>query len=475
MKKYPYLIGGAVFLCLLFTSFLNLWINANQLVALSIIAYLGAILGNKPQAALFETPAPDKALEEVKTFLKEIGASWKEMKEMLEVFKNIEGGFAKVKELPNDLKFTKDELVKLQGECNKWRKQMLDLPQGQIRMGQAVSDECARWLGANAIQNGEIQGKLGKHHARQRLLDMSKEITGIEIKAAITAGDIPLPTAYASQVVELVYKYGTARRLMTVYPLGMATTKLPRLKLGEPQFSFVQTSGVIAEKVPQVEFVTFSPGKAGGIVRIPSEIDADSIVAIGQFVARYIAREMALWEDYCLFLADGTATYNSITGIALRSTTDGYVILLPAGKTAPSDITIDNLRDLRSMVHGAVLATAKYMMHPTMEAKLVRFNTLNNPNVYQRSQGGQPATLDGFPIEWVPIMPTYGLSANPGAAPVHFGDPNFWYMGERASMSVETSREVFFATDEIAIRALERFDQQQMGKQSTASLVLAAA
>jgi hypothetical protein len=55
--------------------------------------------------------------------------------------------------------------------------------------------------------------------------------------------------------------------------------------------------------------------QAGGLIRLPSELDADSIVALGQFIARYAAREIAKWEDTVLFIADGTGTYDSLKGV----------------------------------------------------------------------------------------------------------------------------------------------------------------
>ena len=84
------------------------------------------------------------------------------------------------------------------------------------------------------------------------------------------------------------------------------------------------------------------------------------------------------------------------------------------------------------------------------------------------------ATLDGFEIVWVNVMPVYSTSATASAYQVYFGDLSWWYFGERLAMSVETSRDVYFATDEIGIRALERIDIHQMGQASTGALQLAA-
>ena len=91
-------------------------------------------------------------------------------------------------------------------------------------------------------------------------------------------------------------------------------------------------------------FVTFTAFKSGGLVRIPSEIDADSIVPLGQFLARYIAREMARWEDTVGYLGDGSGTYGSVSGIGKKADTLGYKIQLASTKTKPSDISHSGLR-----------------------------------------------------------------------------------------------------------------------------------
>jgi len=145
-------------------------------------------------------------------------------------------------------------------------------------------------------------------------------------------------------------------------------------------------------------------------------------------VARYIAREMAYWEDYCLFLGDGTATYNSISGVGKQSTTDSTVLQLTTGNTSSDKITLANIRALRAKVTGAVLRTAKYYAHPSMEACFVAFNTSATVVPYVRKPDGT-ASFDGFPIEWVPIMPVYSTSATVNAYQLIFGDLSWWYFG----------------------------------------------
>jgi HK97 family phage major capsid protein len=108
-----------------------------------------------------------------------------------------------------------------------------------------------------------------------------------------------------------------------------------------------------------------------------------------------------------------------------------------------------------------------------MDTLFVSFNTSATVVPYQRKPDGS-ATFDGFEIVWVPVMPVYSTGATLNAYQVYFGDLSWWYFGERLAMSVETSRDVYFATDEVGIRALERIDIHAMGQSCSSALQLSA-
>ncbi len=321
---------------------------------------------------------------------------------------------------------------------------------------QAVSDDCARYLAAVVICGADSIGGLNHIKGAQRdsLVGECKSVLGVETRSALTSSDIPLPTQYSAQVVELIWKFGQARQFATVYPLGTGTVKLPQLKTS-PTFGFLNQSASIPEKSPQIQFVTFTAQKAGGIVRVPSEIDTDTIVPLGQFLARYIAREAARWEDTVLFLADGTSTYNSLKGVGQTCVDGSLVVTLGSGKTKVTDITIADLRSMRAKVNGAALFQSAYYFHPSMEALLRSFNSSTyTPFVVGPDRS---ATFEGFPVRWVGVLPVYDTTAHASQIQGAFGDLSYWYLGERSALSMEISREVFFATDELAVRALERF------------------
>jgi HK97 family phage major capsid protein len=331
---------------------------------------------------------------------------------------------------------------------------------GLSRPGE-VSLECARHLGGIALLAGIRQG----HLRGDRVEGLAREIFGVEVKAALTTADIPLPTAFSGQVVELVSSFGTARRYGTVFPLGTGTVKLPRIKT-DPTFGLIAMSAPVTEVSPQVEFVTFNAEKFGGLIRLPSEMDDDSVVGIGQFIARYAARNIARVEDHNFWIGTGAGSgiNGSVEGLTVSTITNSMVHQMASTKTKYSDSTLTDFRTLRTVVDEAALAMGAYYLHPTFEAHLAGFNTSGdrpyNPQAQIAGTGTNPLTtgptLDGFPIRWVNTLPAFSTAANVSKVFGLFGDPSYQYLGVRGEMRFDISRDAGFTTDEILIRALER-------------------
>jgi HK97 family phage major capsid protein len=393
------------------------------------------------------------------------------------ILTDVKGGWAEIKALPRLIKTLQDENADQKNSIIKLRKEVLTLGQRTvqpIRKHEVVTPECARYLAAVAYIGAEKYNKLSHLNSQSRdlILNKSAEALGMELRTALTTTDIPMPTEFQSQVVELVWTFGDFRRNATPFPMGTGTVKLPKLKTS-PAFGLTALSASVAEKSPQIAFVTFTAEKSGGIVRIPSEIDADAIIGVGQFVARYGAREMAKWEDTWGFLADGSGAYDAKSGVCKTADTLTFKIQGTAGNSRPSNLTIQNFRDLRAKVDQAAYNNAAYYMHRTMEALLVTYNTSTTVMPYKDSGPNGP-TLDGFPIRWVGVLPIYDTTVHLNQYQAVFGDLSYWYLGERGSMRVDVSNDIYFATDEVGIRFLERFDPELMADQSNAVLQLAA-
>lgn len=461
-------------------------LGATQLLLLALCPMTGACC----EVAVL-TPEQVREFTEIITGFKGYGELLKKLTEAAKSVEGLPGLFEMPKKFADECKRS-DEL---KGEIKKLQRRAASFSPAGVRWVGAVpfvSDECATAMSAwftlevarfGAANNADTMRFLAPSKtAQDALVAKACSVFDLEYKTTLTTTEIPFPVQYVSQIRELVFAYGQARQFCTVYPLGSGSTKLPRTKAGEDDFGFLGTttgsqSQSVTEKTVAVEEVTLEASKGGGIIRIPYEINEDTYIAFGQFVARYVARQFAKLEDKTLFLGDGTATYASITGIGKYCTTNtSYLLQLAAGKTKPSDVTRTDIRNLRGKVSAAVLGNmaangqtaAAYYMHPSWEPFLSELNNDQSIIIY-KNEGGK-ATLDGYPIRWIGVSEPYGTAAAAAKYLMFFGDLSYWYLGERGSPRLEISREVFFATDELAMRALERIDFDTLAVDAMATL-----
>ena len=331
-----------------------------------------------------------------------------------------------------------------------------------------VSQSCAEHLTAITIAARLRSGKQVDN--AERLHSIARDILGIHYKTALSSTDIPLPVEYSGEVVELVSKFGAARQYGTVYPLGAGVVKLPQLKT-DPAFGLIAQSAAVTEKSPQTAWVTFTAEKYGGLIRIPSELDSDSIVDIGQFIARYAARQIAKIEDLLFFTNDGS-TYGAVEGLTKSTITNSKVTQMGSTKTHYSDASLANIRNMRAVVDAPAISMGSYYMHPSFEQHFSGLNT-GGDKPYEAS-AARGATFDGFPVRWVDVLPSFSSAVNVSKVFMLFGDLSFQYLGVRGGVRFDTSVDAAFATDEILIRALERFTIGLMATGAVSGLETAA-
>src|SRR5438876_1010091 len=233
------------------------------------------------------------------------------------------------------------------------------------------------------------------------------------------------------------------RRRMSPYPIGMGTSRPARMGT-RPAFGSIAMSAALGEKSPTLSFASLESHKIGGIVRLPRELDEQSIVAMGQFLARYGAVEFARAEDTWGFLADASGTYESVKGIVQIARDNTKTVVLASGKTKPSDATLADFRSLRTKVNKAALSgrLSAYYLDSTWEAQLPSFKTAAEQFCYQKLPDGT-AVLDGYPIVWTDVMTAYGTSAVVDSPIAVFGAMSFWWMGEHGSPRIDTSQHIY--------------------------------
>ncbi len=401
-----------------------------------------------------------------------------QVKEFQGLLGEIKGGWAALKDLPAACQSLQDDNAKLRTDLDTLRRVLASRKNDPVTLRRPgfVSLACAEYLGAAFVTGNARSGRLDllPEHVRGTLFARAKSILGLETRAALTATDIPLPVQYFAEIRELISDFGVARNRMFPFPIGLGTAKPPRFKT-RPTFGSIAMSASFGEKSPQIDFASLESHKVGGIVRVPREIDEQSIVPMGQFLARYGAIEFARAEDTWAFLADGSGTYESVKGVVKIARDNSKTLVLATTKTKPSDATLADFRALRTKVNKAALSGRRsaYYLDSTWETQLPTFRTSAEPLVYQRLPDGS-ALLDGYPIVWTDVLTPYGTGAAADSPLAVFGALDFWWFGEHGQPRMDFSSDVYFATDELATRFIEEIDFDYQQVDATAALLTAA-
>jgi HK97 family phage major capsid protein len=406
---------------------------------------------------------PDEQLTELRTVVGEIRGAW-----------------SGLSALPAEVKTLKEGADKFAGELRDVRRSLLSRSgvHGPRPRGQ-VSEGCARHIAAQFIVQCERSDKLEALASvpaqRDALVGFARSTLNLSTRTALTTSDINLPTQYGGEIRELISEFGVVRRRMAPYPIGMGTARPARMG-ARPAFGSIAMSALIEEKSPTLDFASLESHKLGGIVRLPREIDEQSIVPMGQFLARYGAVEFARAEDTWGFLANGSATYESVDGVVEVAKDNDCFLVLAGGKTKPSDATLDDFRALRRFVNKAALngRLSCYYLDSTWETRLPAFRTQQEPNVYQRLPDGS-AVLDGYPIVWTDVLTPYGTDAAADKPLAVFGALSFWWLGEHGSPRIDQSEHVWFSNDQLAIRFIEEVDFDYAAADAVAALFTPAA
>jgi len=392
---------------------------------------------------------------------------------------DIRTGWTEVKSLPSAVRTLEDQNATLRQDLTALRRSTFSRSSLHApRCPGRVSDDCARQLAATFIQHCDRSGKLealaSQPHQRDALITFARDQLNLVTRAALNTTDIPLPVEYSGELRELISDFGVVRRRMSPYPIGMGTARPARMGT-RPAFGSIAMSAAFGEKSPTVTFASLESHKIGGIVRLPREIDDQSIVPMGQFLARYGAVEFARAEDTWGFLADGGGTYETVKGIVQIARDNSKTITLAATKTKPSDATLADFRSLRTKVNKAALngRLSAYYLDSTWETQLPTFKTTAEPNVYQRLPDGT-AILDGYPIVWTDVLQAFTTSAAADTPIAVFGAMSFWWMGEHGSPRIDTSEHIYFANDQLAVRFIEEIDFDYAAVDATAALLTAA-
>lgn len=276
--------------------------------------------------------------------------------------------------------------------------------------------------------------------------------------SVLAKGGALVPNAMSSAVIDLVEQYGVALADCENVPMSTDTLDWPRVTGGVTMYA-IGENAEITESTPAMDTIGLTARKYGVLVKYPSELDEDSIINIGQFLAKKTAEAWAQKLDACVFLGDGTSAYHGIKGIK-NALAAGSEVTALAGNTAFS--TLD-LVDFESMI-GKMCAWAEagakwYVSKAGWAASMMRLADAAGGNTAENVAGGSQRRFLGYPVRFVQGMNSTLTAQTSTEGLAILGDlAKGVAIGLRRELRMKIASERYLEYDQIGFLATVRFD-----------------
>lgn len=284
-----------------------------------------------------------------------------------------------------------------------------------------------------------------------------------------SAGGHLVPSPLLQRIIDTRDLFGTARAECDVIPMGRDSLDVPRLVSGVAA-SFILESASITESDQVYTQVKLTAQKLGIITRITNELAEDAVINLADFVANDMGRAFASKEDEVVFAGDGSPSDGGIVGVAQLFTSNNSFAGAIDGNDVMGDITNVDLGNLMGALPQWARPNAKWFCSSV--AKDAVFNRLAitaGGHTFQTLRGELGPSFLGHEIVTNEHLPTSTGSLD-NKTMFLFGDLRQAVLfGDRRGIDVASSGDRYFELDQVAIRAIERFDIALYGLDSTST------
>ena len=292
------------------------------------------------------------------------------------------------------------------------------------------------------------------------------EAHGMPIRNAMSEGwdskgGVLVPEEYEASLIRLVNEYGVARRELQTWPMSSDTKVVPRRTGGLTTY-YPAEGGTITASDPTLDKVQLTARKLACLARHSVELNEDSVISLGDMLGLEAALAIANAEDSACFNGDATSTYGRIVGLK-NALTSGSEYTAATGNTAFATLDLDDFEGMLALVQSYAMkfGNAKWYIHRAgWAASMQRLAAAAGGNTVQNIVNGVPMNFFlGYPVVFVEVMNSTLTAQTSTEGLCYFGDlRQTCAFGDRRGIAMAISNDVYFTTEETAIRWSSRYD-----------------
>jgi HK97 family phage major capsid protein len=199
--------------------------------------------------------------------------------------------------------------------------------------------------------------------------------------------------------------YGAARRLFSVQVVSGPGNTTDILKEGDGLEAYWTEEGA-AKSSSQLSFglVTITLKKLATIVPFTDEMLEDTAFDLIGYVKEQANKAFFKQEDTAYLMGTGTP-YMGVMN-------DPNVNILRIAGTNPKAFTVDDLQDLTDTLPSTFMPGAKFAMNRKARSVIRKMKDGNGHFIFSPATAGNPATVLGFDVEEIDILPDLSVSGS---------------------------------------------------------------
>ena len=297
-----------------------------------------------------------------------------------------------------------------------------------------------------------------RDNAREWCGQHGLDIRAVQTEGVNTAGGFLVPDPLEAGIIRLVEEFGVFRMKAANYPMTSDTCSVPK-RTGGLTVYFPGEAGTITASDMTVGRVNLQARKLATLTRVTSELNEDSIISIMDLLAQEIALAFATSEDEQGFNGDGTATYGGAVGIK-NALLAGSEYTAASGNTSFAELDDADFIGMMGQVAMYPGMMPEWYISPEgYYASMARLTTAAGGVNKQDIEDDFRPRFHGRPVNFVNVMNKVLTTQTSTEGICYYGDLRMGaYLGIRRGVTLLTDSSVYFATDEIALRATERID-----------------
>lgn len=281
---------------------------------------------------------------------------------------------------------------------------------------------------------------------------------GVESRALTSSGDTSgiVPTEFAAALIRLLDRYGVYPKIANVKMMSSDVMSIPKQSTNVTA-NFFDEATTITPGDPTLVPLTLTAKKVACATRISAEFNQDTLVSIGDWLIDDMAVAIAKRVDECGLIADGTATYGSMTG-AVEALHANSTHVAATGNTSVESLDIDDWLAVIGKCPSFARPGAVWVMSPVVFAASVQKLMYNagGSNMLDVANGAVARFL-GYPVYLSDVMDST-LGADVSVVKALFGDfKKGALLGRRLDFSARVYDQTYAASDELLVIGKHRF------------------